>query len=171
MEAQNNIKNWQWILTFFVVIVLVIGGIYLLSSRSSEEKIVTESVNDVLELENGTTTKNDFRILVDDQFPGNLVYISTVHSPENVFVAIHKNNSQVLGKEYGSTYMEKGTSPVRVTLSEFTKDGEAYEVVLYRDKDGDKKLSLDKDELVLDSNGNPIKKSFKVRKDIEEIKG
>jgi hypothetical protein len=67
-------------------------------------------------------------------------------------------------------YVEKGISPVKVTLTEKTQDGALYYAMLHSDN-GDKKFDAAKDLPLKDSKGDIIMKTFRASTSVTEVKG
>ena len=167
MEPQaNGIKTWQWVVTVIVIIVLVILGFTLFKSSSSPATVTEEPT----EIPTTLGTMDINRVVVSDQFPGNIVYISTVQLAKPGFVVIEKDNNGTPGAIIGSQYFGTGINPGKVTLTTPTVDGSIYYAVLYAD-DGDKKFDAKKDAPLKDSSGNIIMKLFHVSTNVTEVKG
>ena len=155
MENTNGIKPWQWIVTAIVVIVLIIIGIMVFGNKSSE---TPAPVTDKPAVTDTTTTGN--RIVMSDQYPGDVAYVSSVQLANPGWVVIQKNVAGKPADIMGSAYAPSGISPVKVTLSKPMVDGALYFAVLYSDN-GDKKFDAATDKPLTDSNGNIIMKTFK----------
>lgn len=167
METESGIRTWQWVVTVIVIIILIIAGYYLFKSNEAVAPVTTNT-------ENSTTTENANpinRVVISDQFPGNIVYLSSVQLDRPGFVAIQKDNNGAAGDVIGYQYFDKGINPGKVTLTSPTKEGGMYYAVLYSDTDGDKKFDIKKDSLIKDASGNAIMKPFRATSSITEIKG
>ncbi len=165
MES-NGIKTWQWIVTVIVIIALIVLGYYMFSSKS----IPTTNNEDSMKVENTQASKEINRVMVSDQFPGNIVYISSVQLAQPGFVVIHKDNAGTPGAIIGYQYFEKGTYPGKITLTSNTIEGGIYYAMLHSDN-GDKKFDAAKDLPLKDSTGNTIMKLFRVTNNVTEVKG
>lgn len=163
---ESGVKPWQWVVTVLVIIVLIGLGIYFWGGSPSTSTDTTDTTNPVVNQQNGELN----RIIVTDQFPGNIVYITTVQLAQPGFVAIYADNAGKPGTFIGSQYFDKGIGPGKVTLTQSTIDGSTYYAVLVAD-DGDKIFDASKDTTVKDSKGMVIMKSFKATSDIQESKG
>src|SRR4051812_33185945 len=167
MEPNQGIRTWQWVVTVIVIIILIVLGYYLFKGNNNAANngdinaTTTDDVSDVNEVN---------RIVVSDQYPGNVVYVSSAQLANGGWVEIHKDNNGTPGAIIGSTYVEKGISPVKVTLTEKTQDGQLYYAMLHSD-DGDKKFDATKDLPLKDSNGNVIMKAFRATTNVTEVKG
>ncbi len=167
MEATNGIKVWQWIVTVIVIAILVFLGYKMFSGGSKTNPDVVVESTDTTTLD---TSSDSNRVVVLDQFPGNIVYISSVQLSKPGFVVIKSDKNGVAGDVLGSQYFDKGINPGKITLSKSTVDGGMYYAQLFLD-DGDKKFDSTKDLPVNDSSGNAIMKLFKVSANISEVKG
>lgn len=164
--TQNGIKTWQWIVTVIVIIALVVLGYYMFKGGAK-----TDSTTPVEETTEAVSKTNDAnRVVVSDQFPGNIVYISSVQLAQPGFVVIHKDNKGTPGDVIGYQYFDKGTYPGKITLTSATTEGGVYYAALHSD-DGDKKFDAKKDLPIKDASGNAIMKLFRVSVNIPEIKG
>jgi hypothetical protein len=167
MEPNQGIKGWQWFVTVVVIIILVVLGYYMYKGTNSKSPSDTNS--SVVD-NNESTSKEINRVDVTDQYPGNLVYISSAQFAAPGWVVIHKDNNGKPGDIIGYTYFDKGINPGRVNLKENTKEGMMYYAMLHSD-DGDKKFDASKDAPLKDSKGNIIMKLFRATSSVTEIKG
>ncbi len=164
MEQNQGIKTWQWVVTVIVIIVLIVLGYYLFKGNTPSTAIDNPT-------ESPAADANEVnRIIVSDQYPGNVVYISSVQLANSGWVEIHKDNAGTPGAIIGSAWFDKGVNPGKVTLTEKTVDGSTYYAMLHSD-DGDKKFDSAKDLPLKDSKGNVIMKLFKATSNITEVKG
>jgi hypothetical protein len=166
MEATNGIKVWQWIVTVIVIAVLVFLGYKMFSKNPKATTDVAVETVDSTE----STNADGNKVMVLDQFPGNIVYISSVQLSKPGFVVIKSDKSGVAGDVLGSQYFDKGINPGKITLTKSTVDGAMYYAQLYTD-DGDKKFDATKDTAVKDASGNDVMKLFKVSTNVTEVKG
>lgn len=167
MEPNQGIKTWQWVVTVIVIIILIILGYYLFKGNNSAPS-TTETPAPTEPLAVDANEVN--RIVVSDQYPGNIVYISSVQLANGGWVEIHKDNNGTPGAYIGSAYFEKGISPGKINLTEKTVDGGIYYAMLHSDN-GDKKFDATKDLPLKDSKGNIIMKLFRVSTNIAGVKG
>jgi hypothetical protein len=163
----TNSSVWKWVVTIVVIVALVIIGIVVFGGGKNAEP-VTETNNDQkVEQENITSDK----VVVVDQFPGNVVYVSSVSLSKPGFVVIKKDAQGVPGEVIGTQYFEAGINPGKVTLSQPTVNGKTYYAVLYSDN-GDKKFDMTKDMEVKDARQNTVMRPFRTTSDANvEIKG
>jgi hypothetical protein len=130
----------------------------------------TTDTNTTDTTDNGLTSGQLNRVVVSDQFPGNVVYISSAQLSSAGWVVVHKDEAGKPGKIIGSTYFEKGIAPGKVNLSENTVEGGIYYAMLHSD-DGDKVFNAAKDLPLKDAAGNVIMKLFRVSQTVTEFKG
>lgn len=155
-QASSGIKTWQWVVTAIVIIVLIVIGIMVFGNKGAQEPAMTDQTP----TDTGTNAPASLnRVVMTDQYPGNVVYISSVQLSQPGWVAIHKDNKGQPGAIIGETYFDKGINPGQVKLSEPLVDGGTYYAMLHSD-DGDKKFDANKDRPLTDSNGNVIMKIF-----------
>lgn len=167
MESNQGIKAWQWVVTAIVVIVLIVLGYYMIKGGNGSSSL-NENATTTEETANNNSEVN--RVMVSDQYPGNVAYISSVQFANPGFVVIHEDKNGTLGDVIGSTYFDSGINTGKVMLTKNTVEGKTYYAVLYND-DGDKKFNIEKDlplKGLIDGN---IMKSFKATSKILEVKG
>ena len=168
MEPNQGIKAWQRFVTVIVIIILIVLGYYLFKGDNLPSPAVTETTDTTQDEPADVNEVN--RIVISDQYPGNIVYVSSVQLANGGWVAIHKDNAGMPGAIIGSAYFEKGINPGRITLTETTVDGKIYYAMIHSD-DGDKKFDTVKDLPTKDSRGNIIMKLFRISTNITEVKG
>lgn len=166
MEPNQGIKTWQWVVTVIVIVILIVLGYYLFKGNGG-----TPVGTDTTPTPTASPTDSEAnRIVVADQYPGNVVYISSVTLEKGGWVEIHKDNNGTPGAIIGSIYLDAGINPAKITLTEKTMDGALYYAMLHSD-DGDKKFDATKDLPLKDSNGSTIMKSFRASSSVTEVKG
>lgn len=167
MQPENQgVKPVTWVISAIVVIALIVLGIFLFGSKNPATTTDVTPVDD-----SGTVTPAAAnRVVVADQFPGNVVYLSSVQLSNGGWVVIHKDNAGTPGAVLGSTWFDKGINPGQVKLSASTVDGGTYYAMIHSD-DGDKKFDITKDLPLKDANGNVIMKMFKATSAAIEVKG
>src|SRR4051812_24435682 len=133
MQPDSGIKTWQWVVTIIVIIVLIVIGIMVFGNKGVPAPTDTTSNT------NPTTTQGSNSIVMSDQYPGNVVYLSSVQLQAPGWVAIQKDSSGAPGAIIGTVYVPSGISPAKVTVSQPVVDGGTYYAVLYSDN-GDKKF-------------------------------
>ncbi|MFA6314940.1 MAG: hypothetical protein WC648_01040 [Candidatus Paceibacterota bacterium] len=153
---QSGIKTWQWVVTVIVIIALIIIGVLVFGSKGTDSPVTGDETPAITDETPGTVN----RITMTDQYPGNVVYLSSVQLAKAGWVAIHKDNAGMPGAVIGSAYFEAGINPGKVTLSESLVDGGTYYAMLHSD-DGDAIFSEAKDVPLKDANGNVIMKVFR----------
>ncbi len=161
----NGIKTWQWVVTVIVIIVLIVIGIMVFSSKGP-------GVPDVVTEQPSTQTAGDInRIIMSDQYPGNVVYVSSVQVARDSWIVIHKDAGGNPGAIIGEVFVKTGISPAKITLSESMIDGGFYYAILHSD-DGDMKFDPNLDKPLVDAKGNIIMKPFRASVSVgAEIKG
>jgi len=165
-DEQSGVKTWQWVVTVIVIIVLVLLGYYMIRGDGTTPSTTgIDSTNDSTLV----AGKDANRVVVTDQFPGNIVYLSSVQLANPGFVVVHKDNNGTPGDIIGSQYFDKGINPGRVTLSTPTSEGQTYYAILYSDN-GDKKFDAKLDLPLKDAAGNTIMKVFRSTSTITEPK-
>lgn len=153
-EVQNSgIRTWQWVVTAIVIIVLIIIGIMVFGGKDTE----TPAPSDATPTTTNTTGVNS--IVMSDQYPGNVVYISSVQLAAPGWVVIHKDNKGKPGAVIGQTYVGAGLSPAKITVSEAIIDGGTYYAMLHSDS-GDQKFDATADMPLKDSAGNEVMRVF-----------
>lgn len=166
MEPNQGIKGWQWFVTVIVIIILVVLGYYMY--KGTDSKSPSEINSSVTDGDNSSKEIN--RVVVSDQYPGNIVYVSSAQFSAPGWVVIHKDNNGKPGDVIGYTYFDKGINPGKINLKENTKEGMMYYAMLHSD-DGDKKFDASKDVPLKDSKGGIIMKIFRATTSVTEIKG
>ncbi|HEY4494705.1 MAG TPA: hypothetical protein VJC02_01220 [Candidatus Paceibacterota bacterium] len=166
MEQNQGIKAWQWVVTVIVIIIVIVLGYYMFKGDGAT--VDTDNVSTTTD--STITTSSTNRVNVADQYPGNVVYVTSVQFENAGWVSIHKDNAGKPGVVIGSTYFEAGTNPGKVNLSESTVNDGTYYAMLHSD-DGDKKFDETKDIPLKDNSGNIIMKVFRATTNITEIKG
>lgn len=166
MEPNQGIKTWQWVVTVIIIIVLVILGYYMFKG----DGITTETKNETPITEEEISSNQVNRIMVNDQYPGNVVYVTSAQFENPGWVSIREDSGGAPGTVIGFMYFGKGTNSGKITLSKNTTEGKLYYAVLHAD-DGDRKFDTTKDLTLKDNAGNVIMKTFRATVDITEIKG
>lgn len=154
MQPESGVKTWQWVVTVIVIVALIIIGISVFGGKSTQ---APTGDDDVTGAQSGTEVN---RVVMSDQFPGNVVYLSSVQLAKPGFVVIHKDNAGQPGDVIGSTYFAAGINPGKITLTTSTVEGGVYYAMLHTD-DGDKVFDIAKDLPLKDSKGNIIMRLFR----------
>ena len=167
MEPNQGVKTWQWVVTVVVIIVLIIIGIWVFGGKGSSTS--NESMTNTQENANMPGAVN--RIVMSDQYPGNVVYLNSAQFENPGWVVIQDNNSGNPGEVLGKTYFDSGINPGKITLSKPMIDGNTYYAVMYSDN-GDKVFDPATDKPLTDANGNIIMKVFHASSAVSsQIKG
>ena len=162
----TGVKTWQWVVTVIIIIVLIVLGYYMFKGNDAAAPASTDNTGG----DSLVAGKDVNRVVVTDQFPGNIVYLSSVQLTKPGFVVIHKDKAGTPGDVIGYQYFDKGINPGKITLTTATMDGGIYYAVLHSD-DGDKVFSAAKDLPLKDANGSTIMKLFRVTTTVTETKG
>lgn len=154
----NESKNWLvWLV---VVIALALGAsVWLLNSRG------TESDNTAAV---GNISKNKVAdaLVVNDQFPGAIVYLTSVTLNDGGWAVVQKEDGTIMGTQYFGA----GTDVGIVNLSELTEEGKNYTASLYGDN-GDKVFDLKTDLPLRNAAGQNITTRFLATQNLPEVKG
>ena len=167
-NQSSGIKTWQWVVTAIVIIIIIIAGFMIFGkSSSTTEQPADNTPSNTTDVSLNAGNK----IIMNDQYPGNVVYISSVQLVNAGWVVIHADNAGQPGEIIGSAWANAGISPVKVTLTKSMLDGKTYYAMLHSD-DGDKKFNAAKDMPLKDSAGNIIMKIFHASSSVGgELKG
>ena len=166
---QNGVRTWQWLVTVIVIVALIALGYYMFKG----DKDITSTSKDEISDESALlASKETNRVVITDQFPGNIVYVSSVQLANPGFVVIHADDKGKPGAIVGYQYFDKGINPGKITLTKSTMEGGIYYAMLHSD-DGDKKFDANKDFPIKDSAENTIiiMKIFRATATITEVKG
>lgn len=167
-QNTSGVKTWQWVVTVIVIIALVILGYSMFKSSPSTTPTTDDS--DATGLNTPTNTNTTNRVVVADQAPGNIVYVSSVQFTAPGFVVIHKDKNGTPGDVIGYKYFDKGTYPGQITLTSPTVEGGIYYAMMHTDN-GDRVFDVAKDLPLKDAAGNIIMKLFRVTLTPTELKG
>jgi hypothetical protein len=167
-EQVGGVKTWQWVVTVIVIIVLILLGYYMFSGAKNTVVDEDSMTTDDSSLVTGSEAN---RVVVSDQFPGNIVYLSSVQLAKPGFVVVKADSAGTPGAILGSQYFDKGINPGKVTLKSATTNGSLYYATVYADTDGNKMFDEAKDMPVKDAAGNMIMKTFRATSAVTEIKG
>jgi hypothetical protein len=165
--AATGVKGWQWAVTVIVIIILIVLGYYMFKNGKGGDSMNNGATIDDTTGENPASVN---RVVISDQFPGNIVYVSSVQLAAPGFVAIHKDSNGTPGDIIGYQYFDKGINPGKITLTSPTVEGGIYYAMLHSD-DGDKIFNATKDLPIKDAAGNVIMKLFRGSSTVSEVKG
>jgi len=158
MEPQSSgIKAWQWVVTVIVIIVLIVIGVMVFGNKGSQTA-GTENPTATTTDNTGTTPIN--RVTMTDQYPGNVVYLSSVQADKPAWVVVQTDSNGTPGKVIGSVHVDAGINPGKVTLTQPMVDGATYYASMYSD-DGSGKFDINADKVLMDANGSAITHVFK----------
>ncbi len=156
MQPSSGIKTWQWVVTIIVIIILIIIGVLVFGGKGSQAPVTGDESM-------ATTTADQSaanRIVMSDQYPGNVVYLSSVQLTKPGWVVIHKDNKGQPGDIIGSAHFDAGINAGgKITLSGSTVEGGTYYAMIHSD-DGDGIFNAAKDLPLKDARGNIIMHVF-----------
>ena len=168
MQPSTGIKAWQWVVTVVVIIVIIIIGIWVFGNKGAATPTDTSAT---VTTDNSATPAAINRIVMSDQYPGNVVYLSSAQFANPGWVVVQSDNTGTPGKIIGQTYFASGINPGKITLSSPMIDGGTYYAVMYSDN-GDQKFSATTDKPLTDANGNVIMKVFHASASVgSQVKG
>jgi hypothetical protein len=167
-QSTSGVKAWQWIVGIIVVIIIVILGYYLMKSNGNSSN--TAPVASTTAPAASTVASNN-GIVIADQFPGNIVYVSSVQLAAPGFVVIKADNSGTPGAVIGSKAFPAGINPGQINLTKSMVDGGTYYAALYADTASTGVFNASVDQPITDANGNAIMKIFHASANIPETKG
>ena len=166
-QSTSGSKAWAWIIGVIIVIIIVILGYYLMkgNGNSSNTAPVTTTTPAA------STVASNNGIVIADQFPGNIVYVSSVQLAAPGFVVIQADNNGTPCAVIGSKAFPAGINPGQINLSKSMVDGGTYYAALYADTAGTGIFNASVDQPITDANGNAIMKIFHASANIPETKG
>jgi hypothetical protein len=157
MEPEQGVKTWQWVVTAIVIIVLIIVGIIVFGGKKGTPAEEPSTSPTATEPANAVGVN---RISMTDQYPGNVVYLSSVQVAQPSWVVVQKDANGVPGAIIGSAHFDTGINPGKITLTQPTLEGGTYYAVIYTD-DGSGTFSAATDQPLKDANGNVIMQTFR----------
>ena len=155
MQPESGIKTWQWVVTVIVIIVLIVIGFMIFGSNGTPAP--TDNGQTATNTNSNTPGANS--IVMSDQYPGNVVYVSSVQLTAPGWIVIHADNAGQPGAIIGETYLPAGINPAKVTVTSPIVDGGTYYAMLHSDN-GDQKFDATIDVPLKDTNGNVIMRVF-----------
>ena len=156
MEPQaSGVKTWQWVVTVIVIIILIVIGILVFGGSKTTAPVTTDQTP--ITDQTGIAALN--RIVMSDQYPGNVVYLSSVQVQNPSWVVIQSDNNGQPGEIVGSMHFAAGINPGKITLTKPTVEGGTYYAVIYTD-DSAATFNSTTDLPLKDSNGNVIMHVF-----------
>ncbi len=161
------------VIVWVVVLLLVIVGLAWLIVLGNQSTGNLAAVGTALNNPDNGANLPPPAVLVEDQFPGEVVYVSSAVLPRGGFVVIHKNDNGQPGYIIGAEYFSSATTTTAgvVSLSEATQEGETYWAVLHGDVAGDRNFSAAIDLPLRAGADQLIMVKFNVTKDLPERKG
>jgi hypothetical protein len=166
-QSSNGVKPWVWIVIVIVIILIIIFGYYLLKGSGTPAPVPMTSTATTA----ASTVASNNGIVIADQFPGNIVYVSSVQLAAPGFVVIKADNNGTPGTVIGSKAFPAGINPGQINLITSMIDGGTYYAALYADTAGTGVWNASVDQPITDANGNAIMKIFHASANIPETKG
>lgn len=117
--------------------------------------------------EAGTPRAN---VVVDDQFPGSIVYVTSADVGQGTWVSIYTDAAGQPGRLIGAGFFDTTTRVGQVTLNESTIENQNYHAVLFVDN-GDVRFSPTQDTPLRTAAGEPVVIDFLVTRDLPGDKG
>lgn len=155
MQPESGLRTWQWVVTAIVIVILIVIGIFVFGKKAPAGPAAPDTASTTPVVNQA----GDNSIIMSDQYPGNVVYLSSVTTANGAWVEIHKDNKGQPGAIVGSAWAPAGTNPVKVTVTSPIVDGGTYYAMLHSD-DGDQKFDATKDLPMKDAAGNIIMRVF-----------
>jgi|GEM_PF-1945609 len=166
LNTQNNSlggdmkSQYTWIIVAIVVVVLIFAGYKMFSKNDSSDTNTSDYTQEEM-ARNMPEATGDLE--VENQLPGDIVYISSVALSQQGFVVISVAKGSDEGKVIGSKLFGEGRNPGQIAVSEKTKEGQTYAASLYVD-DGDGIFDAKKDRFL-------VVKNFRATQYLDYIKG
>lgn len=158
--GESNKAQYMWIIGVVVLLVLIFVG-YKMYNKEGTSGTDGQGYSQEEALENMAEATGDLEI--ENQLPGDMVYVSSVTLSHPGFVAISITKGANAGKVIGSKNFPEGNNPGQIVVSEKTLEGQTYTATLYAD-DGDEKLDTTKDRVL-------VEKTFRATQYLDYIKG
>lgn len=169
MTIMNNLGK-KIIVTVLIIAVLVVMASLWWKQGGQNGQDNLGAVNQAVDQGNQPAVPEKVSLLVEDQFPGTVVFVSSVELPKGGWVVISREEAGTAGKVVGAGYFAPGLTTGEVNLSTPSKDGERYIAELYRDN-GDTNFNSKTDQVYLDERSQPVRVLFMVTRNLIEKKG
>jgi hypothetical protein len=166
MQENQGIKPATWGIIAVIVVIIIGLGFYMFGGSNTAAPTTTGTDQS----DTSGTAASVNRIIVSDQFPGNVVYVSSVQLAAPGWVVIYTDAAGTPGKIIGQQWFAKGINPGKVNLTQSTVEGGTYYAVLANES-GDSAFDATKDLPLKDAAGNVIMKIFHATSAAAEIKG
>ncbi len=161
----ENSKNF--VVTVVVLVVIALGISFWVFKGAPENNGNTAAVGGI---PTNQANRNN-SLMVNDQFPGAIVYVSSVTTSAGGWVIITDEEGATPGKTIGTQYFSAGTDTTGVVnLLELTEEGKYYYALLLSDN-GDKVFDPAVDVALRDNSGREIAIRFLSTQSLPEIKG
>ena len=162
MENKSSKNVVIWIIVLVHLVLLAAWWLFRGSATS----------NNLAAVGNLTSTASSTSlatIRINDQFPGNVIFVSDVQLPDGGWVVIKKDNYGRPGDIVGAGYFGSNIRVGEVAVPS-TASGENYFAVLY-DDNGDQRFTLGGDKPLFGANGDQIMTSFVITQNLPDVKG
>ena len=161
MENSKNV-----VIGLVVLLVLVVAGAVWLG-RGDEANRQTGAAN-----QPGAIGQNsgDATVTVNDQFPGQIVYLSDLSLPAGGWVVIHEDGGGAPGAVIGQNYFSKSDRVGVINLNQTTINGRRYWAMVHADN-GDGIFDPAVDLPVQNTTGENVMVGFNVTTTLPENKG
>ena len=170
-QAPKQSRAVLWWVVFLLVFIIVLAVWLIWRDR---EPTTIDNLAAVGQVGQGSS-QSDFepQLLVNDQVPGDVVYITNVLVDGGAWVAIHRNRTGRPGAVLGAGYFDDRVSTGAVDLSEPTAGGATYYAVLYHDTGNDQRFNNATEAPWLNQAGQAVIVPFQITgaSDLGEDKG
>ncbi|MEA1929346.1 MAG: hypothetical protein U9M92_00450 [Patescibacteria group bacterium] len=166
-QPKSKFVLW-WVV--FLLAVIIIAAVWLVVRErepSNFDNLATVSPLDARQ--NLSTGIPSPTLVVAEQLPGSVVYVTSVVVPGGAWVAIRTDDEGRPGRILGVGFFDDRVSTGAVDLNATTVAGQYYHAALYRNN-GDERFDQDADTLWLDSLGQPISTRFSVTSQLRDEK-
>jgi hypothetical protein len=162
---------WKLIIAFIVGLLIGVGSTWLYFDRNIEgtENNDTDNVafsgdsfdGVVLDrnISSDPVSSEDNQIIVEEQFPGDMVNLESVSLSVSGWVAIYEDKEGSLGNVLGAQLFDPGEHAGTVILLRSTAENSLYYAIVHQD-DGDREFSLESDPILLDTEGEMVGTQF-----------
>ncbi|MEK7208724.1 MAG: hypothetical protein AAB677_00500 [Patescibacteria group bacterium] len=168
METNNRKRYWQIFIGVLIVAIIVLVSAFR-SFNQDIDSLAAVGALDGNDAPVGPTAAVE--LIVHDQLPGSVVFVSSVNLPSGGAVAIAENASGRAGASIGFANFGAGEQTGSIELSTPTIEGRNYFAILYHDNSNRSPISEPLYEQWLASNGQPIIVPFRATRDLPEDKG
>ncbi len=166
MDTQNNkSRNIVIGIIILIVIVLALSWLFSRSGGSGGPALVGESLNS----DESDAPLVASSLVIGDQLPGSVIFISQVILPQGGWVAIQRDEVGAPGAVVARRYFSADERVGSIALNQPTLDGESYFAVLYADG-GDNTFDVTRNELLRSATGEIVAVKFRTTANLMESK-